>query len=282
MAVDYDAIRAQWPQLAFLIDDPEVGPILRDAYENPDEWPDWKFQSAIMATSWYRTHNSDARNNLGVQAVDPATYQRRWDRVHNNVLRLAGTLGIGLTGDRSWEIANFAMMNDLDEFEIRKLLVEGDWHLTAGSTEQAVREAYADYFMPMSDAGLKDATKRITEGFWTIDGLRADLAARATELYPQMADTIKSGRTPRQWFEPYRQTIAQYLEINPQTIDPMDPKWRPLFESFDPASKQTRAMTLYETADYVRKMPEWKKTRQARDTSAEYAEMFLREMGAIA
>lgn len=277
-----DELRRRWPHLAFLGDHPEIGPILHAAAANPNDWPESKFNAEVRKTEWYRSKSNKMREALALEYVDPATFQRDYERMFYRVMRLANSNGMWLSGEHHHNITRRAVMEDLDEDEIRALMVTGEHAFTNSSIETAVRQVFADYFMPVSEEGVKWHTRAIFEGRGTLDNFRTEIGNLAKQQYPHMSSAIDSGMTPRQWFAPYQQEIARLLEINPNTIDPAtDQRWRPIFDVVDEKGNH-RAMTLYETAEHVRKLPEWRRTRQARDQVSALGEQLLTQFGKVA
>lgn len=64
-------IKADNPQWGFLLDDPEIGPILREGL------PAEQLEFRIKQTNWYRSRTDAERNFLALAATDPAEAQRR-------------------------------------------------------------------------------------------------------------------------------------------------------------------------------------------------------------
>lgn len=65
------ATAAKYPQFSFLLNDPEVGPLLRQGL------PADQLEFQIKQTNWYRTRTDAERNYLALAATDPKEAERR-------------------------------------------------------------------------------------------------------------------------------------------------------------------------------------------------------------
>ncbi len=86
-------VAKKYPYLSFLLDDPEVGPLLREADANNLD-PDI-FQQRLMQTSWWKRTSDTARTFYALKTGDPATYARRRAEVKSQIQEVGAQLGYG-------------------------------------------------------------------------------------------------------------------------------------------------------------------------------------------
>lgn len=280
-----DEIRRRWPQLAFALDDPEVGPILRDFYAHP-EYSDAQFDAAIMGTTWYRTHSQSVRSYHALANADPATF---WDQVQakaDQITDYAAQMGLDLTPEEIYEAAKAALYFGRSDADIKRSLAYNQKATISdrSAAQAGVKEMAARYFVTLTPQEIDEWTRKINSGQYTMANLQARMVGMAKSLYPHLAKQLDGGESMQDITGGYRQRIASLLEINPSSIDFVsDPRWKRVLDATDDKGMpQGRMMTDYELAQMVRSMPEFRPTRQARDSAAQFGEMFLREMGKVA
>ena len=84
-----------------------------------------------------------------------------------------------------------------------------------------------------------------------------------------------------QYADPYRQIAARELEMNPESVDLNDPRFRKMLDQVNSKGERV-AMTLSESAEYLRKLSEWQQTRGANEKAATLTENILKTFGAVA
>ena len=155
-----------------------------------------------------------------------------------------------------------------------------------GTLKNAVvkaRDMAAEYYLKVTDGEALDWAKRIGRDEMTEESMVAAIRERAKAQYYWLAPVIDQGTSLKEYFKPHTQTIAELLETNPDSIDLLnDERWSKVIrrtpDSEDPSE---RAMNLFETAKYVRSLPEWNKTGNAKATAAKAVASMGKLMGAI-
>lgn len=120
-----------------------------------------------------------------------------------------------------------------------------------GAQLAALRKIAADYLIPVSDQMLGQRAIDILAGRSDVNAFTADMQTQASQLWgPEIAQRIKQGATMSQIVDPYRQSAARLLGVNPDSIDFTEPKWQKALANQDATSGQTSVMTL----------PQWQRT----------------------
>jgi hypothetical protein len=130
--------------------------------------------------------------------------------------------------------------------------VKGDGATVPG---QQVTNMAKQYLVPLSQQAQQNLESLLVAGNMNTASLTAYFAAHAKSLYPTMGTAIDQGITPDQYADPYRQVAASTLEIDPHTIDFMDPKWNKALMQLDPKTGARTAMNLSDWTNMIRTDP---------------------------
>jgi hypothetical protein len=137
---------------------------------------------------------------------------------------------------------------------------------------QQLKKIAADNGVPISDQQLVDWSKRLA------GGENADVFKTAIRGIAKMGqpDSVKNlldqGVDLNTIYQPYKQSMATTLEINPSTITLDDPTLRA-------AIGPDKEMTLYDYQRALRKDPRWQYTNNARSEAADVATQVLKDFG---
>jgi hypothetical protein len=283
------ALAAQmYPYFKWALDHPELGPILlKAASEGLDEA---RLYGVISGTEWWKKSTPASRSWDRILGEDPGQARQILMDKLGEVGRMAKTLGFDPGNERGWYLADQAIRFGWDEEDLQRALVaELKWDpqkgLTVGSFgSQAVRvrALASQWYVQMSDQTAWEWSKKILSGEMTEEGLTAYFRNQSISRFPHLRPYIEQGITPKQFFDPYAQAIGQILEVAPDSVDFLnDPRWSGVTSYAD--SKGTiRPMTISETMQYARSQPEFQQTRQAKQTSAEFANFLGQAFGAVA
>ncbi len=288
----YDEIKRNYPQFAYLVDDPEVGKILRDANaraKTTNPMPQSEFEAAIMATNWWRTTSSSARQYYNQQFADPASFNNKIRDYADQVRMIGNAAGFDesiLTPDYINYFANKAYREGLTPTQIRLLLAQEIVPL-AGTTEKSpylhqMRELQQAYQISLDEPTRRYWIEALSSGKQTIENFRGAIMAQAKALFPNLTGQFEQGFTFKQIIEPYRKQISALLEIDPETIDFIgNPKWRNVVDYVDPKDGTHRTMSNQELSKYVKSQSEYWQTRNGKDAAGEMVEGILTDFGAV-
>lgn len=277
-----ESLRSKYPSMVYLLDDPDIGPILEQA--DREGWPPEKLQSRIEATAWWRTKSSSLRTFLDLQATDPASLQREVEKKTHEVATLGRSLGLNLTWEQYRFLAENVIQAGWNENELRYRMVHssGGQFGAMSPVQSRVRELASQYFIPINNEAVAWWTRAIAAGEYTEENFNSYLQDRAKEAFPHLAKIIDTGVTLAQYSQPFVSTLANLLEINPAQIDFINnPRWRQVLDQADEQGNH-RAMTMYEVEQFARQQPEWRNTRNARDQVSQLGQTLLEQFGKVA
>lgn len=294
-----DRIRKEYPSAAYLLDNPEVGPLLLKAVSG--EYDQQTFQQKLYATNYWKTTGDSQRKWDAQAALDPGTAKQLLAQIKAKMSDLASSLGRGLTPQGLHWLGVTALRDDWDENQLTDAILNQvkwqDYGMGSGAQSGAqtkaiggqvgttidqLRALNAQYMTQGSDRGNFDTALRILKGEQTLEGVESAMRQKAMERWPHLAQVIKDGGTPAGYFDPYRQMIAENLEINADSVDLIrDTEWSQVISYADP-SGEIRPMTLSEAEKMVRSSDRWRQTKGAGEQVSSFAESFTRMMGKTA
>lgn len=251
---------------------PQLKALLQKAISTGESVAD--FQRDVQQSDWWRTHNDEAKTLIGLQTTDPAEYTSQINGAKSNVSELAKQLGVTLTTAQLSSLATQSLIEGWDSGQLTSK-VAGDINAatplagTYADNYNQLQTLYADYGLPISDATLRQRAAGVTGNASTLDTYKQQAINSAKGLYPSLGSQLDSGLTVKDIADPYIQTEANLLEINPDTIGITDPMVKKALQGTvsTTGGKSTATSTpLYTFEQQVRSDPRWALTNNAKDT----------------
>lgn len=200
--------------------DPELQGVLAKAeQEGLQDNPAGKaaFQALLMNTNWWKTHSQAQRDYLSLGATDPSTQQREFLSALADVIKQAQQMGVALTVNQQWIIAQDVAMFKLSGNEMQleiarafKTNPDAAYGGQIGDTINQLKQLSQDYGYPQIPAQLNAAATDILQGKKTLQDYENSLRGWAKSIFPALSTAIDDGQTVRQAAAPY---LAQYQNI---------------------------------------------------------------------
>lgn len=278
-------IREQYPYLAYLLDNPEIRPILLDATLKGDT--EATTQARIRGTNWWRTTAEATRVWDSLWEMDNAEAMNRWDQRTASLTNLVQQMGVPMDAEGIKWVAGRILREGWSDEQLNRYL--GQLMRNAGGaapgrvteTQAELKALARSYLVNMSDKDASEYAIRIAEGSTTQDAISTMLRQEAKNRFTWLAPQIDSGITPIQLFASTRNAVAQELEIDPETIDLNDARWSALTSPVVDGNQQ-RSINFAEAQTWARQRPEWRFTRNANDSASNLTLGLLKAMGVIA
>lgn len=281
MASTSELIAQQYPFLAWLANDPEIGPLLRKAVDVRTPYSPEKFTAELMNTNWWKSQ-SDAQREWNVtQNTRPGEANMQRKAYWTELAASAKRMGVSLTSNQIKFIAEIGLQQGLPvDSTIIQQAITREWRGTdygagqIGVDAQSIRAmAQGEYFRPMSTNEAHELSRRIARGEDTIDSIRARLQKQASDRFPHLRDQLAAGISPAQIVEPFRQIVADELELGgAENVNMNNATWRKLLTGVrDPGTQKIRAMTESEVMSLARKDERFWKTANGRQLDNEMA-----------
>lgn len=280
---------------AWALDDPELGPILRQAAAN--KWDAQNLKAALFNTTYYKT-TSDARAAWDrLQAQDPAEANKQYWQQLAKIARVASSL-TGPSSSGAWQIPQARLVqitaDSLREGWTDQQLqyalaaeLQYDPKATLGgdiaSEISTIKKFSADYGVPITDEAAFQWGQQALEGKTDQPGIESYFKTQAKSMYPGAAAAIDSGLTLRAYADPYFQKAGQILGIDPQTMNLTDSKWQRLLQVKDPTSGALMTPTIYDTEHTIKSDPiyNYRNSQDAMDQVASLGQYLLQSMGKV-
>lgn len=235
---------------------PEVATLLQNAVSN--DWSEAKFNYELSQTTWFKTTSTSARSWDLSEQTDPASAQQRVDNQAAQIKSKALSLGIRLDDTSVAKLARDSLRGGWDETTITNSIGSQAMQSTAGVSQlrsgfigQTLKQTAADYGISLSDDTFNQFVNKVATGQESQSSFQQYALQMAKSLFPGIAAQLDAGQTYKQITDPYKQTAAQILEMNPENIDFVDPKWSKAV-TFVTDKGEQRPMNYNEWGDYLR------------------------------
>lgn len=281
-------IRENYPEFAFMLDDPEIRKVLLEAADPEGGLDDAAFMARIRNTKWYQTNGSNARQWEAIVKTDPATAARTLDSTVAALRSRANAMGVDATDEQLRELADRQLRYNLNDAEMSTAFAElmvGDAPAGAVATTMTQLRAEARKFMVNVDENeLVRWARGLVAGTTTIDNFATGLQSMAKAKFSgndQMVQMIDQGMSPDAFFADHRRLIAGEWDMSPEQVDLLDTKWQGVLQISGDNGK-IRPMTLDETRRHIRSMAGWDKTTAGREKISNTTTMLLEKFGKVA
>jgi LysM repeat protein len=270
--------------LTVLNSDPELNTLFHEAVAAG--YTADAFTAKLRSTSWYKTHSENWRNAAILKASDPASYATGISGMSSKLGMMASEMGANVGGSFN-NLVESAYNYGWDDNQIRQNLAsyvkytDGRMLGQAGQWEQEWRKLAADDGLNLSAAWYERYAKDVAVGHQTSQDVKSAITTMAVSAFPHLGARLTAGDTLATIADPYKQTMASLLEINPNTITMNDPTIRGALASKD-AKGQPALRTLFDFENDVRKDTRWNKTKNAQDAAMTNTKRVLSDMGVLA
>lgn len=279
-------IREQYPSMAWLLNDPEIGQLLRDAVDPSKGFSPQSFEAKVKGTNWYKKRTQSQRDWETLWHTDNATARQRLTQYTNAVQRQAQRMGVNITASQLRWIAASGIQQGWDPSGPEILSGLGKLYSkqpSSGAITTAAQRATAiasgQYMVPISAKSAQVWGNWIAQGLKTEEDFAANMRNAAISKFPHLKAQIEAGETPEQIFSPHRQAIASTLELSPGEVNLLDGKWSKILNTYDKNLKRNRPMTIYETEVLARQDERYWRTKNGQDAQAETANKLLELFG---
>lgn len=196
----------------------------------------------------------------------------------------ASQLGVTLDDAKINSLANAYARGDITAsvlpYEIAR---QGEIDYTkgaAGNTYNKLRELASAYGIQYSEDWYKNSVAGILSGKESEDTYDVSIKELAKSKYPTLAKQIDAGRNVRELASPYIQTMAQILEVGPDSIGVDDFYINQALTGLD-ADGTPKQKPLWEFQQQLRQDPRWRYTKNAQEATMSSARQVLKDFGLV-
>lgn len=278
------AVRERFPQLSYLMDNPEIRALLLQAASTGATVD--MLQARLMQTNWWRTTAETTRLWDAKFHLDPAKATAEWDQRTLTVLNQARTLGAPLSASDGKWVAGKVLREGWSQEQLSTFLgglIRNNGGAEPGKvteTEAQIRQLARSYLGQIDKNTVRELAIRISEGSSSKDAVTTMLRNEAKNRFHWFAPQIDAGLTPMDLFASTRNAVANMLEIDPEQIDLNDSRWSSITSPIQDGSN-IRSMNFAEAQQWARNRPEWRMTNNANNEASDLGLKLLRSMGVL-
>jgi len=297
MASALEMVQQQFPHLAFLINDPEIGPLLLQAVDPQTGFDGATFESKIQATNWFQSRTLTEREREIQLHTDPRTFWADAEEYADSLREVAATMGRPLDANEAlwlttvglnsgWAADSASMRENLRNLLRPEDVLAGRG--TAGVASSEITKIIRNNWFHFSDTPQDMAHNLrlagdVVQGLDTLESINQRYAVWALGAYPHLSEQIAAGKTLADIFNPYREIVANELEFGGvEEVDMNDPEWRKMLDWRDPKTNEQRLPTASEVQLMARDRPQWWQTQNGRQLDAAGTKSMLNIFGARA
>jgi len=249
-------------------------------------WTTDHFVAKVRDTKWFKTHADTARQALILQKADPATYSARVAQSSAQVTSMAGTVGARMTAAQVQQIGVESVMYGWNSDQLKQHMYAfitadkktGQFSGGAAAYQHQLTELAGQYGVAVSPGTMGWWVKNTSTGHSSTEQFQNYVVAQASSRYPALAERLKAGETLQQIADPYMQSYAKTLEVNPNAIRLSDRLVQGALAAKD-AKGQPVTKSVWEFEQDLRNDPRYMKTQQAQDASMGMAHQVLQDWG---
>lgn len=166
----------------------------------------------------------------------------------------------GVMVEQRWDL------NQLDDYLVPSAVKDSVAGEITANVDQ-IKKLAAQQLLVISDASARELAGRISSSELDMSGVVSLLQTQAIGQYQWAAEQLGQGVTVRDMLLPARDRIAAELELAPESVDLMDPKYLSMVQTADENGK-VRAATLGEVTSRARKDDRYKDTTGGKQLTA--------------
>jgi hypothetical protein len=237
-----------------------------------------KLTESLRNTNWFRTTESSARQYTISQSTDPATAEATLNKRVEEIRAQSLNSGVSLSEATLRDLGERSLKFGWTEQQVANGVgseavatanrggTAGVADLRRGSTGTELRGIADNYGIKVSDTMLDEYVAKILQGTTTKVQFTDQMKNQASTMYRSLAPQIEKGMDVKTATSMYTNTAASVLGVDPSTVDWTQDKWNKALNYQDPKTNEYRQMDSYEWNRYLRSLPEWQETDDAKST----------------
>lgn len=273
-------VSKQYPGLLDIYrSNPDIAAIVRQGYVQ--ERPTADIVKDIQATTWYRNLGAGEYEYITRTAVGDKAYMDSVAAREELVRSSAKGKGYELSDAAVKKIAADSLKGKWDTATISNAIGES---VVAGAKEMAqplapeqaptglqktadaaaIRNRAKRYGLNMTDSQIEGYVQSVLTGTMSDQQITDSFRNQAKALYPSVAAQLDAGDLET-GVQAYKSIASQVLGIDASQVDFSQDKYKALLTYKDPANGESRLMNASEWGNYLRQLPDWKKTTEAQN-----------------
>lgn len=236
---------------------------------------------AYYNTNYYQNLSSTSKNRSALKATQSGVYAQQLDAYRLQQKKRLVAKGINLDEASFNSITEEGFDKGLDDNQL-DLKAIGAFTGKLGGTPlgatQSLKEYANSFGMSYQDKDFDSWSRNIFSGTTTLEDLQQKIRQDAASAFPAYADQINKGVSVDALASAYKSSMANILEIDPDSISYNDPTLRRTLQAVGADGKPT-TKPLWQFEKELRMDPRWEYTNNARDTVDSLSLKVLRDWG---
>lgn len=251
-----------------------------------ENWTQAKFNAELANTDFWKNNADVTRQALQLKATDPASWNAAINANKLAIQQLASKVGAAIPDSMLPKIAEDMQMYGMTEDQLRPILAEyidfskSTLRGEAGMHEHNMRVYAGEMGVDLSDQSVKNFAQMVVKGMQTQEDYQNFIREQAMSAFPAFGEQIKGGVKVKDIANPYIQSMAQNLEMNPFDITLKDPFIKQALNGIDKDGKPS-GMNVVDFTTMLRGDPRYRQTKQAQDKAMNIGLTVLKNMGVM-
>jgi hypothetical protein len=276
--------------------DPEVKTVIDESVRLGYFDDETKMTAKLQNTTWFRTTQQSARQFAIQQSTDPATTEAKITASIEDMRANAGAQGFTLNDMTLRKLATDSLkfgwsdqqkLNALGSEQVAQAQLggpQGMADLRQSATGRNLRAKAATYFQKPSEELIGTWTQQILTGQKSEVQWDELMRNSARTQFRSLQPALDRGEDVDTAMYAYKQQVAATLgsSIDASQIDWTQDKWNKALNFRDPKTNEYRQMDLWEWNQYLRTLPEWQNTTEAKDAYSGLSMSLARGFGKMA
>jgi hypothetical protein len=230
-----------------------------------------EFQTLVLASDFYRSNNAIARQRKTAQTNQPGVYAKDLDAYKISAKKRLIQNGVQWTPGVEKQV-ELGYQNGMTEDQVDQLIVKsGAMGKLGGNTMSTVSslQSYANAYGVgnlLNSSYWETKSTALFAGDTTADDIMNDIKNLSASAYPAYADGIKNNVSLSALASNVTSTVANLLELDPDTVDFNNPLVKRIMGYINPATGKQEVMPQWMVDKTVKSTDEWLYTNNARDT----------------
>lgn len=230
-----------------------------------------EFQTLVLASDFYRSNNAVARQRKTAQTNQPGVYAKDLDAYKISAKKRLIQNGVQWTPGVEKQV-ELGYQNGMTEDQVDQLIVKsGAMGKLGGNTMSTVSslQSYANAYGVgnlLNSSYWDTKSTALFAGETTADDIMNDIKNLSASAYPAYADGIKNNVSLSALASNVTSTVANLLELDPDTVDFNNPLVKRIMGYVNPATGKQEVMPQWMVDKTVRSTDEWLYTNNAIST----------------
>lgn len=243
-----------------------------------------EFQTLVLASDFYRNNNAIARQRKIAQTNQPGVYAKDLDGYKISAKKRLIQQGIQWTPGVEKQV-ELGYQNGMTEDQVDLLIVKsGSMGKLGGSTMSTVSslQSFANAYGVgnlLNTAYWDTKSTALFAGETTTDDIMNDIKNLSASAYPAYAEGIKNNVSLSALASNVTSTVANLLELDPDTVNFDNPLVKRIMGYINPATGKQEVMPQWMVDKTVKSSKDWLFTNNARDTLDSLTTKVFSDMG---